>query len=34
LLWHRLLATSDPVSDECIVTLVDEALVPFVASKR
>lgn len=30
-LWHRLLVTGDPITDELIVTLVDDVLVPFVA---
>lgn len=30
LLWHRLLITGDPITDDLIVTLVDEVLVPFV----
>ncbi|OBK93993.1 TetR family transcriptional regulator [Mycobacterium asiaticum] len=32
-LWHRLLVTGDPISDELIVQLVDEVLVPFVAPR-
>lgn len=30
-LWHRLLVTGDPITDELVVELVDEVLVPFVA---
>lgn len=30
-LWHRLLVTGDPITDELVVQLVDEVLVPFVA---
>lgn len=30
-LWHRLLVTGDPITDELIVQIVDEVLVPFVA---
>ncbi len=30
-LWHRLLVTGDPITDELVVALVDEVLVPFVA---
>jgi len=32
-LWHRLLVTGDPITDELIVTLVDDVLVPFVAPR-
>ena len=32
-LWHRLLITGDPITDELIVELVDEVLVPFVAPR-
>lgn len=32
-LWHRLLITGDPITDEVIVQLVDEVLVPFVAPR-
>jgi AcrR family transcriptional regulator len=32
-LWHRLLVTGDPITDELIVTLVDEVLVPFVSPR-
>ena len=32
-LWHRLLITGDPITDDLIVTLVDEVLVPFVAPR-
>jgi AcrR family transcriptional regulator len=32
-LWHRLLVTGDPITDELIVQLVDEVLVPFVAPR-
>lgn len=30
-LWHRLLITGDPISDELVIELVDEVLVPFVS---
>lgn len=30
-LWHRLLITGDPISDELVLQLVDEVLVPLVA---
>lgn len=33
-LWHRLLVTGDPITDELVVQLVDEVLVPFVAPRR
>jgi AcrR family transcriptional regulator len=33
-LWHRLLITGDPITDELVVQLVDEVLVPFVAPRR
>lgn len=32
-LWHRLLITGDPITDDLIVTLVDEVLVPYVAPR-
>jgi AcrR family transcriptional regulator len=32
-LWHRLLVTGDPITDDLIVTLVDDVLVPFVAPR-
>ncbi|OBK16943.1 TetR/AcrR family transcriptional regulator [Mycobacterium asiaticum] len=32
-LWHRLLVTGDPITDELIVQLVDEVLVPFAAPR-
>lgn len=32
-LWHRLLVTGDPITDDLIVALVDEVLVPFVAPR-
>lgn len=32
-LWHRLLVTGDPISDDLVVQLVDEVLVPFVAPR-
>lgn len=32
-LWHRLLVTGDPITDGLVVRLVDEVLVPFVASR-
>lgn len=30
-LWHRLLITGDAITDELVVDLVDQVLVPFVA---
>jgi AcrR family transcriptional regulator len=30
-LWHRLLITGDPITDDLVLQLVDEVLVPFVA---
>ncbi|KUI27845.1 TetR family transcriptional regulator [Mycobacterium sp. IS-1742] len=32
-LWHRLLITGDPITDDLVVALVDEVLVPFVAPR-
>jgi hypothetical protein len=32
-LWHRLLVTGDPITDDLIVALVDEVLVPFVSPR-
>jgi AcrR family transcriptional regulator len=32
-LWHRLLITGDPITDELVVQLVDEVLVPFVSTR-
>ena len=32
-LWHRLLVTGDPITDDLIVTLVDDVLVPFVSPR-
>ena len=32
-LWHRLLVTGDPITDELVVTPVDDVLVPFVAAR-
>jgi AcrR family transcriptional regulator len=32
-LWHRLLITGDPITDELVVQLVDDVLVPFVAPR-
>lgn len=32
-LWHRLLVTGDPITDELVVTLVDDVLVPFVSPR-
>jgi len=32
-LWHRLLITGDPITDDLLVQLVDEVLVPFVAPR-
>ncbi len=33
-LWHRLLVTGDPITDELIVQLVDDVLVPFVTPRQ
>lgn len=33
-LWHRLLITGDPITDELVVQLVDEVLIPFVTPRR
>ena len=33
-LWQRLLITGDPITDELIVTLVDDVLLPFVAPRH
>jgi hypothetical protein len=30
-LWHRLLVTGNPITDDLIVALVDDVLVPFVS---
>lgn len=32
-LWHRLLITGDPITDDLVVQLVDEVLVPFAAPR-
>ena len=32
-LWHRLLITGDPITDDLVVQLVDDVLVPFVAPR-
>jgi AcrR family transcriptional regulator len=32
-LWHRLLITGDPITDDLVRQLVDEVLVPFVAPR-
>ena len=32
-LWHRLLITGDPITDDLVVQLVDEVLVPFVSPR-
>ncbi|WP_315836333.1 TetR/AcrR family transcriptional regulator [Bradyrhizobium prioriisuperbiae] len=32
-LWHRLLVTGDPITDELIVRIVDDVLVPFAAPR-
>ncbi|WP_456567650.1 TetR/AcrR family transcriptional regulator [Blastococcus sp. SYSU D00695] len=32
-LWHRFLITGDPITDEVVVQVVDEVLVPFVAPR-
>ena len=33
-LWHRLLITGDPITDELVVQLVDDVLVPFAAPRH
>jgi AcrR family transcriptional regulator len=33
-LWHRLLITGDPITDDLVVQLVDEVLVPFASPSR
>jgi AcrR family transcriptional regulator len=33
-LWHRLLITGDPITDDLVVQLVDDVLVPFVAPRN
>lgn len=33
-LWHRLLITGDPITDDLVVQLVDEVLVPFVSPRH
>jgi hypothetical protein len=33
-LWHRLSIIGDPVTDDLVVQLVDEVLVPFVAPRN
>jgi hypothetical protein len=32
LLWHRFLMTGDDITDELIVHIVDDILVPYVAT--
>lgn len=32
-LWHRLLVTGDPITDDLVVELVDDVLVPFVSPR-
>jgi AcrR family transcriptional regulator len=32
-LWHRLLISGDPITDDLVVKLVDEVLVPFVSPR-
>jgi AcrR family transcriptional regulator len=32
-LWHRLLVTGDPITDDLVVQIVDEVLVPFVTPR-
>jgi AcrR family transcriptional regulator len=32
-LWHRFLITGDPITDEVVVQVVDEVLVPFVSPR-
>ncbi|BBY16249.1 TetR/AcrR family transcriptional regulator [Mycolicibacterium litorale] len=32
-LWHRLLITGDPITEDLLVALVDDVLVPFVAPR-
>lgn len=33
-LWHRLLVTGDPITDDLLVTLVDDVLIPFAAPRE
>jgi AcrR family transcriptional regulator len=32
MLWHRFLVTGDPITDDLIVQIVDDVLIPFVAA--
>jgi AcrR family transcriptional regulator len=32
-LWHRLLITGDPITDDLVVQLLDEVLVPYVSPR-
>jgi AcrR family transcriptional regulator len=32
-LWHRLLITGDPITDDLVVALVDDVLVPYVSPR-
>jgi AcrR family transcriptional regulator len=33
MLWHRFLVTGDPITDELIVQIVDDVLIPYVAAR-
>jgi AcrR family transcriptional regulator len=33
MLWHRFLVTGDPITDDLIVHIVDEVLIPYVAPR-
>ncbi|HTX97475.1 MAG TPA: TetR/AcrR family transcriptional regulator [Mycobacterium sp.] len=33
-LWHRLLITDDPITDDLVVHLVDDVLVPYASPRR
>ena len=32
MLWHRFLVTGDPITEELIVQIVDDVLIPYVAA--
>ena len=33
MLWHRFLVTGDPITDDLVVHIVDEVLIPYVAPR-